>query len=332
MKYKHIAIGGTFDLLHLGHQEFIEHAFSLGERVTIGITSDTLVRKLKGGSLTDFDNRFKSVCNFVKLNKFSSQASIIQLDDFFGPTLKDKTIDCLLATKDSLAGVKMINEERIKLGLRALPVEIFSLVLGQDKKTISSKRIKSGTINRQGLNYYEYLIKKGDLRLPENLRVVLRKPFGKVYKDLKKIKHMKDKMSLVATVGDFTTQGFLRHGLFFNLSLIDFKIQRVDSFKKVEDLGFSGEEKIIKVANPPGIVSRALVKALNTSLNEISNNKKIIVIDGEEDLAVLVLCLLAPLNSVIYYGLRNRGMIETVVDLNLKDKLQSLIDLFGYDD
>lgn len=328
MKYKHIAIGGTFDLMHEGHKKFIKHAFSLAKRVTIGVTSERLVRELKGGSIQTFDQRFEAIYNFVIFHKFLSRVCVVPLDNFFGPTLDDRTIDCLLVTEDSLKGAKMINEARFRLGLKKLPVEIFPLVLGSDNKEISSGRIKNGMISSQGLNYYDYLIKKGDLYLPQNLRAALRQPFGATYKDLRKINRDKSVNKLLATVGDYTTQLFLKNGFNPDLSVIDFKIQRANTYESVMDLGFSGQEKIIKAVSPPGIISQALVKAVHKSLIMANNNKTIILVDGEEDLSVLVLSLMAPLGSIIYYGIRNKGSVEMKVDLNLKDELFQLIDLF----
>lgn len=41
---------GCFDLLHLGHIDYLEKASQLGDRMIIGINSDTSVRRLKGSS------------------------------------------------------------------------------------------------------------------------------------------------------------------------------------------------------------------------------------------------------------------------------------------
>lgn len=329
MTYKHIAIGGTFDLLHEGHKKFILCAFSLAERVTIGVTNDKLVKGLKGGSIQGFAQRFEEINNFVIFSKFLSRARVVPLDNSFGPTLDDRTIDSLLVTKDSLRGAKMINRARSKLGLKGLPVEIFPLVTGSDNKEISSKRIKSGTINQQGLNYYDYLIKKGDLYLPQNLRTALKRPFGVIYKDLRKIHRGRRVVKMLATVGDYTTQMFLKNGIIPDLSVIDFKIQRANTFESVIDLGFSGREKIIETVSPPGMISRRLVNAIHESLAVVGNNKTIVLVDGEDDLSVLVLSLMAPLGSLIYYGIRNIGSVQVKVDLNLKSELIKLIDLFA---
>lgn len=41
---------GCFDLLHLGHIDYLEKASQLGDRFIIGINSDASVRRLKGDS------------------------------------------------------------------------------------------------------------------------------------------------------------------------------------------------------------------------------------------------------------------------------------------
>ncbi len=39
---------GVFDLLHLGHVEYLEEAAAFGDRLVVGINSDDSVRRLKG--------------------------------------------------------------------------------------------------------------------------------------------------------------------------------------------------------------------------------------------------------------------------------------------
>ena len=45
--YKTVAIGGTFDRLHKGHERFISQAFKAGREALIGLTSDRYVEKSK---------------------------------------------------------------------------------------------------------------------------------------------------------------------------------------------------------------------------------------------------------------------------------------------
>lgn len=46
---------GCFDLLHLGHVDYLEQARALGSRLVVGVNSDASVRRLKGAArpLTD---------------------------------------------------------------------------------------------------------------------------------------------------------------------------------------------------------------------------------------------------------------------------------------
>ena len=39
-KYRKIAVGGTFDKLHKGHEALLDAAFTMADEVLIGITSD----------------------------------------------------------------------------------------------------------------------------------------------------------------------------------------------------------------------------------------------------------------------------------------------------
>lgn len=43
-----VFVNGTFDILHVGHIELLEHARSLGDELLVGIDSDERVRRLKG--------------------------------------------------------------------------------------------------------------------------------------------------------------------------------------------------------------------------------------------------------------------------------------------
>ena len=44
-RFKTVATGGTFDILHEGHYALLSRSFQLGERVIIGITSDKYALK-----------------------------------------------------------------------------------------------------------------------------------------------------------------------------------------------------------------------------------------------------------------------------------------------
>ena len=47
-KYKRAAVGGTFDILHIGHKHLLETSFQISEEVVIGVTSDKIGRRRVG--------------------------------------------------------------------------------------------------------------------------------------------------------------------------------------------------------------------------------------------------------------------------------------------
>jgi len=44
-KFKLIALGGTFDLIHRGHIELLRKGFLISSKVIIGLASDELAKK-----------------------------------------------------------------------------------------------------------------------------------------------------------------------------------------------------------------------------------------------------------------------------------------------
>jgi D-beta-D-heptose 7-phosphate kinase/D-beta-D-heptose 1-phosphate adenosyltransferase len=52
---------GCFDIIHRGHLELLEHCFSLGSKVIVGLNSDDSVKRLKGNSRpinSEIDRKF----------------------------------------------------------------------------------------------------------------------------------------------------------------------------------------------------------------------------------------------------------------------------------
>ena len=50
------------------------------------------------------------------------------------------------------------------------------------------------------------------------------------------------------------------------------------------------------------------------------------MINGEEDLLVIPVCLYAPENSVVMYGQPNEGLVIVKIDENIRKKTQLILD------
>jgi pantetheine-phosphate adenylyltransferase len=144
---KKVVLGGTFDILHKGHEALLKKAFELG-KVTIGLTSNKFAQKLKKRRITPFKERKKNLENFVK-EKFSKRVRIIKINDIFGPTLKED-FDFIVVSEETFKNALKINQKRKKLKKPEIKIVKIEMILAEDKKPISCARIREGEIDKEG--------------------------------------------------------------------------------------------------------------------------------------------------------------------------------------
>lgn len=150
MKYKRVAVGGTFDKFHKGHKKLLKKAFEIGDEILIGVTSDEF-----GGQKGDIESCSIRMSNLGKfLDKFSPEYqrkySIVRLEDHYGPTIKNETIDALVVSEETKPTADKINEIRRNKGINPIKIEVIGMVLADDGKPISSTRIRKGEIDYKG--------------------------------------------------------------------------------------------------------------------------------------------------------------------------------------
>ena len=328
MKFNTVACGGTFDHFHKGHRSLLKLAFSLGKKVVVGITSDIYVQNSK--SIEPFEKRKQSVLEFVKKEGVEDKVEITKINDLFGPILsKDLQVDAIVVSEDTIKNAEIINEEREKIGLPSLKIIVQALIKGEDENIISSSRIRQGEIDRNGRPYVNPLWLEKKLFITDDLRKKLKEPFDAVINTIKN--YRKDYKYLI-TVGDITTKVLNNSSSNANISIIDFNVARKKKFTDFKELGFSGNEKVITVSNPPGCLTPDLFFAL-LSIFKLKDvvTKTILKIDGEEDLSALAVILTSPLESIILYGQPNLGMVEIIISEEKKEKAYNLVSRFVVD-
>jgi len=321
-KYKLIAVGGTFDFFHKGHRNLFKKAFSVSEKVIVGITSDNYVLINKIGHVENFKKRKEIIKKFLYKKGFVNRFKIIKLDDRFGETVNSKIIDSIIVSNCTLKTAELINKKRTFKQLPKLAIVVVDYSFAEDGLLISSKRIRDGQINREGKTYFNKEWLNKNLILPQSLRSVLKKPFGEIIKERTLINSKFN----IATVGDITTQKFNK--LYGNqkISIIDFYVGRKKIFSDIKQLKFKNKKELVMVPNPPGMITPKLFIEIQKSL--VSDCKKIILVQGEEDLAVLPLIILAPLNFLIFYGLPGKGLVRVEINESTKKKAFSLLSRF----
>jgi len=171
------------------------------------------------------------------------------------------------------------------------------------------------------------------IELPESVRPLLKDPFGILYRgtageELKCMlnvrKDIGDYTKLIV-VGDITSYYSFMAGLLPDLFIIDESTKRG---KVSEDLGKilkKGDYKYVQIKNLPATISKDLVNAIEDGLNE----KTGIIVDGEEDLAVIPVIVIAPISSIILYGQPNEGVVLVRIDKDLKERVKNILKLMN---
>lgn len=144
-KYRKVAVGGTFDKFHDGHKKLLATAFELGDAVEIGVTSDAF-----GGLKGDIDSCKERITNLKSYFSDKSNFHIMSLDDPYGTTIFDEDFDAIVVSEETEPTAVKINEIRGSKGMKLLDIVVISFVLAEDGTPISSTRIRSGEINRNG--------------------------------------------------------------------------------------------------------------------------------------------------------------------------------------
>jgi len=150
-KYSVVAMGGTFDVLHRGHRKLLRQAFTVGRKVMIGVTTDEFARTLhKPHRFDPYPKREKDLQRLLVRWGVVSRAKIVPLYDRFGLTVRESNIQALVVSKRTMKTAYEINTRRRARKLRPLAVVPIDLILADDKRPISSTRIRRGRIDREG--------------------------------------------------------------------------------------------------------------------------------------------------------------------------------------
>lgn len=151
LKFKVVAVGGTFDELHRGHKTLLMTAFRYGENVLIGLCTDEFAKKLcKNHGIAPYEKRAKELLRFLEETGTLARAKIVPLSDQYGLTVTSREIEALIVSRETEPRAKEINALRRKNGLPPLKIISIDMVLAEDRIPISTTRIKRGEIDREG--------------------------------------------------------------------------------------------------------------------------------------------------------------------------------------
>ncbi len=308
MNYRVVAVAGTFDHLHQGHEKLLQTAKKSGQKLVVGLCQESMLKnKPYSQSIESYETRRLALAKF-------KPDQIIPLNDIYGPALTSTKIDAIVCSPLTRPNVEDINRLRKSNDLKPLAIIEVALVKGSDGEILSSTRIRQGLVNRKGF-YYPQLFNR-DLTLPDNLRSQLQKPFDRLVPKIGR-----SKFGIVA-VGDIAALSFVEQNIPLKLAVVDLHSQRQKAFSKLTELGL---QPGLTAKNPAGMITKNLAEQLFKALNE---KQPTLLVEGEEDLAVLPTILFVPLNTVVFYGQHNEGLVKIKVNEAAKTKARHFIERF----
>lgn len=157
------------------------------------------------------------------------------------------------------------------------------------------------------------------LSLPEDKRYLFKAPFGTLFPEITDVLPFLQE-GPVYTVGDVVTYRLIQHGIIPDIAIIDGYTMRIPCNR-----GLKVFDRCTRVRNPAGTLSNELIRKLSDA---VAHTPIMIFVEGEEDLAVIPLVIVAPDGAKILYGQPHQGVVLRTVDENARNEAEKLLSVF----
>lgn len=162
------------------------------------------------------------------------------------------------------------------------------------------------------------------MKLPEKIREQFKSPLGVLLPEEKADKQYISEFlsdnSYIVTVGDRTTEKMISYDLIPSLQIVDGQEKRVK-----RDLPKSENVTTITCDNPAATIADSSIDLIKKAFGMKPPVR--ILVNGEEDLLVIPVCIYAPENAIIMYGQPNEGLVIVKITQEIRNKTRELLDL-----
>ena len=335
-------IGGTFDRFHAGHLALMATGLSECSSIEVWMTADSIAQS-KDPRVNPWDVRAMEMKE--ALGEDAGRVSFHILEDSHGPAPSHPDATAIVCTDETEDECVEINRLRRKAGLPPLHIIFVRHSLAGDGEPISSSRIRAGEIDREGHLWIEPLLgvmKRGRadfVVMTPQVEAELKEPFGRLFPGPEDepsvamshaLAHIESGSGPVIAVGDVTVRTLQDLGRPADIALIDGLTKRTP-WDGADGIDTSLYDWNHGCQNRAGYLSFSLLSACMEAVKgwKDSGGTSLIIVEGEEDLAPLVLHPLAPLNAVVLYGQPGKGVVVRWCDEDAKQRCRRLLGEFA---
>ena len=144
-------MGGTFDILHVGHRALLNRAAKEGKRVLIGLTTDERARQGRNAeTLNSYTVRKQNLETLLSSLALLEKFEIVPLNNDWGPSVIDEDFGAIIVSEETKATAENINKVRNKEGKSKLKIVVVPMIKSVDGRYISSSRIRDKEIDSEG--------------------------------------------------------------------------------------------------------------------------------------------------------------------------------------
>lgn len=158
------------------------------------------------------------------------------------------------------------------------------------------------------------------LRLPDAHRSAFKDPIGPVYPDV--VSLLAEVSEPIIAVGDIVSASFLEADRIPAVAIVDGRSQREPIDASIRDT-LEPMGRTVDAVNPAGTITRSMIDAIRRAIDADGPMK--VVVDGEEDLAVLPAVLAAPSGATVVYGQPDEGLVAILVDPEARRHVRDLL-------
>ncbi|MHB1434961.1 MAG: pantetheine-phosphate adenylyltransferase [Thermoplasmata archaeon] len=167
-----MALGGTFDRLHRGHERLLSAANRLGGELRVGLTTATYLRhhpKPNAAQIESYRRRRSRLLAWLTRHR-RRPFRIVPLNDRIGGALGAE-VTHLVVSSETRAAAQRIQAMRRSRGLPPVRLVRVPLLRGEDDRPIQSRRIRAGLIDPNGRRLLRPVRLRADFERPREASI-----------------------------------------------------------------------------------------------------------------------------------------------------------------